>query len=65
MNKYFASATVYVAYFMLICLMPIAYLGCDTKEKVLEVETPAGEIEVERDKSNGNVEVEVNENKEE
>ncbi|QDT41672.1 hypothetical protein Pan241w_17350 [Gimesia alba] len=33
--------------------------GCDNKEKVLDVETPGGEIEIERDKDSGAVGVEV------
>lgn len=34
--------------------------GCDNKEKVLDIETPGGEVEVERDKDTGDTEVEVN-----
>lgn len=37
-------------------------IGCDNKEKVLDVETPGGEVEVERDKDTGETEVEVNDN---
>lgn len=33
--------------------------GCDTKEKVLDVETPGGDIEIERDTSTGAVGVDV------
>lgn len=33
--------------------------GCETKEKILDVETPAGDVEVERDTSTGDVDVEV------
>ncbi|MFI4877045.1 MAG: hypothetical protein ACIALR_16955 [Blastopirellula sp. JB062] len=34
--------------------------GCDQKEKMLDVETPQGEVEVERDRETGDVDVEVN-----
>jgi len=34
--------------------------GCDTKEKVIDIETPAGEVEVERDEETGDTDVEVN-----
>lgn len=34
-------------------------LGCDTDEDVLEVETPDGEVEVERDTTDGSLEVET------
>jgi hypothetical protein len=33
--------------------------GCEQKEKVIEVDTPNSEVEVERDKNTGDVEVEV------
>ncbi|WP_417847655.1 hypothetical protein [Thalassoglobus sp.] len=50
------------AFFAAACLATsVGFLsGCDTKEKVLDIETPGGEIEVERDRTNGDVEVEVN-----
>ena len=34
--------------------------GCDNKEKVLDIETPRGEVEVERDRDTGDTEVEIN-----
>ena len=37
----------------------IALTGCTQKEKVVDVETPIGNVEVLEDKSNGNVEVSV------
>ncbi len=41
-------------------LLPvIALSGCETKEKVLDIETPAGNIEVERSRENGKVDVDV------
>lgn len=33
--------------------------GCDTKEEVLDIETPGGSVEVNRDRSSGDVEVDV------
>lgn len=40
-------------------LMVGAGTGCDNKEKVLEVETPRGEVDVERDTETGELDVEV------
>jgi len=36
--------------------------GCERKEKLLDIETPNGEIEVERSLDTGEVDVEVNNN---
>lgn len=36
-----------------------AFSGCEQKEKVLDVETPGGELEVERNKETGETDVEV------
>lgn len=33
--------------------------GCNQKEKVIDIETPAGEIEVERSKNTGEIDVGV------
>ena len=41
----------------------LATQGCKKKEKVLEIQTPAGGIEVQQDKKSGGIEVEVKENK--
>lgn len=38
----------------------VAISGCERKEKVLDIETPGGEIEVERDPETGDTDVEVN-----
>ena len=44
------------------CLAAIAaFSGCENKEKVLDIETPSGEIEVERSKDTGEIEIETNE----
>lgn len=40
----------------------IAVPGCDRKEEVLDIETPAGEVEVERNKDTGETDVEVTPN---
>ena len=34
--------------------------GCEQKEKVLDIETPNGSIEVERSKSSGKVDIKIN-----
>ena len=33
--------------------------GCEQKEKIIEIETPGAEVEVERDKKTGEVDVKV------
>ena len=35
-------------------------LGCENKEKILDVETPRTNVEIERDRDTGKVEVDVN-----
>lgn len=37
----------------------ITITGCDQREKVIDIETPAGNIEVERSKGSGNVDVDI------
>ncbi|MCW1921163.1 hypothetical protein OKA05_01270 [Luteolibacter arcticus] len=39
----------------------LASVGCDRKEKVLDVKTPGGGIEIERDKKTGDVDIKVEE----
>jgi hypothetical protein len=40
-----------------------ASVGCNRKEKVLDVKTPGGGIEVERDKKTGEVDIKVEDKK--
>jgi hypothetical protein len=47
--------------FAVTCLF--ASVGCNRKEKVLDVKTPGGGIEVERDKKTGDVDIKVEEKK--
>lgn len=35
--------------------------GCDTKEEVVDIETPQGEVEVNEDTSSGAIEVDISE----
>ncbi|MEX0939146.1 MAG: hypothetical protein WDZ59_14895 [Pirellulales bacterium] len=37
----------------------VPFTGCEREENVLDVETPDGELEVNRDKDDGSIEVEV------
>ena len=37
----------------------ITMSGCNQKEKVIDIETPAGNIEVERSKGTGEVDVDI------
>jgi hypothetical protein len=46
----------------LLAVLSLASTGCERKEKVVDIETPAGEVEVLRDVDNGDVEVDVSDN---
>jgi hypothetical protein len=37
-------------------------IGCSDKETLIDVETPGGQVEVERDRSTGEVDVEATDN---
>jgi hypothetical protein len=45
--------------FCMVLVLPAAIVGCAEKEKVLDIETPSGEVEVERDVETGDTEVDV------
>ncbi|MCC9606015.1 hypothetical protein LOC68_20010 [Blastopirellula sp. JC732] len=38
----------------------VTQTGCDHKEKLIDIETPRGEVKVEQDKDTGDINVEVN-----
>lgn len=43
-----------------LCLVAaIAFVGCEKKETLLDIETPRGEVEVERDPDSGDISVEA------
>jgi hypothetical protein len=42
------------------CLALVALGGCQRKERVVDVRTPAGDVTVDRNVDNGNVEVNTN-----
>ncbi len=44
-------------------LAALLTLGCDSKETLLEVDTPRGGVEIERDRDTGDVDVDVNRDK--
>lgn len=44
-------------------LAALAILGCQPKEKIVEVETPQKKIEVERDRKSGDVDIESHDKK--
>ena len=53
------AATAFVALAMIVTLP-----GCEEKkEQIIDIETPRGEVEVERDKESGDVDVEVKRDK--
>ncbi|MEJ7592641.1 MAG: hypothetical protein WKF77_13910 [Planctomycetaceae bacterium] len=44
---------------MVLCGSLSGFAGCDRKEKVIDIETPAGDFEVERSKDTGKVDINV------
>lgn len=44
---------------MLLGAAILVSLGCENKEKVLDVETPNGQLEIERDRDTGEVDVDA------
>lgn len=44
---------------MLLGIAMLVSVGCENKEKVLEVEGPRGQIEVERDRDTGEIDVDA------
>ena len=58
-----SSAMARICAAMFVAAAVTTFTGCETKEKVLDIETPVGEVEVERDKKTGETDVEVNTDK--
>ena len=54
------SSVAMALFFCSVLIMPATIVGCAEKETVLDVETPRGEVEIERDVDTGKVDVEVN-----
>jgi hypothetical protein len=50
-----ASATVALS----VCIGAASFIGCERKERVLDVQTPEGSLEVDRNIDTGEVDVEV------
>ncbi|MCC6492476.1 MAG: hypothetical protein IT424_05590 [Pirellulales bacterium] len=44
---------------MLMALSVLFAAGCENKEKLLDAETPSGQVEIERDRDTGEVEVDA------
>ena len=45
---------------MLLGVAMLVSVGCENKEKVLDLETPRGQVEVERDRDTGAVDIDAN-----
>jgi len=45
---------------ILACGFVGGFVGCENKEKILDIKTPNGHIEVERSRTTGEVDVDVN-----
>jgi hypothetical protein len=54
-SRWIASATLACS----VCLGVASFAGCERKERVLDVETPEGSLEVDRNIDTGEVNVEV------
>ncbi|QDT00727.1 hypothetical protein [Adhaeretor mobilis] len=48
--------------FALFAALSISLAGCDNEREVLDVETPDGEVEIDRDPDNGDIDVETEDN---
>ncbi|MBL9164527.1 MAG: hypothetical protein JNL18_17500 [Planctomycetaceae bacterium] len=44
---------------MLLGIAMLVSVGCENKEKIVDVETPRGQVEVERDRDTGEVDVDA------
>lgn len=44
---------------MLLGIAMLVSLGCENKEKIVDIETPRGQVEVERDRDTGEVDVDA------
>ncbi|MCB9875811.1 MAG: hypothetical protein H6821_16705 [Planctomycetaceae bacterium] len=53
-------ATVQVGAVFVIGFAIVCITGCERKETIIDVETPGGELEVERSVDTGEVDVEIN-----
>jgi hypothetical protein len=42
------------------CVCAAVFVGCERKERVLDIETPGADVEVDRNIDTGEVEVDVN-----
>ena len=62
MSNLVKKFSVLVLIIPMVAAMPLVLTGCDNKEKVLDVETPDGELEVERNTDTGEVDIEVENN---
>lgn len=59
-NKNLATRIASAFASLAILLAAIAFAGCERKERVLDVRTPAGDVKVDRNIDNGKVEVQTN-----
>lgn len=55
----FASGLAAITIAATATLSTLCLTGCDTKEEIIDVQTPAGDMEVNRDRMTGDVEVDV------
>jgi hypothetical protein len=53
LSRLFAGAT------LAVCIGAASFTGCERKERVLDVQTPEGSLEVDRNIDTGEVDVEV------
>ncbi len=61
MNRSIKQLAAVLASSLAMLIVATALPGCERKEKILDVETPSGEVEIERSLDTGEVDVEVDE----
>jgi hypothetical protein len=61
-NRSLSSVLATVALAFSTFLGAVSFVGCERKERVLDIETPGADVEVDRNIDTGEVEVDVNKN---
>lgn len=63
-SSWIATATLVISLCLgiSVCLGAFSFIGCERKERVLDVQTPEGSLQVDRNIDTGEVDVEVTDN---
>lgn len=57
---WFKSRVAVLSAIPFMCMSLAALSGCERKEKVIEIQTPTGEIDVERSTDSGKLDLDIN-----